>query len=550
MEIALRGLYASQRGMATVSHNVDNTNTPGYSRQVINQKASRPMLVAGRAGMIGTGADVVSVDRMRDTYLDEKYWSEAQYYGEWSVKYTIINDLQAIFNEPSDSGFSKIISDFYAILQQLSTDPSSHATRNAVKEKGIMVAKYFNSVSAHFDQLQEDLNNMVYAKVAEVNSIADQIRTLNLQIYNYEVMGNTANDLRDQRTYLVDKLSQLINCSAYEIETGLTLPNGMPEKRFVVVVSGKALVDHGDVVHLKCETRKEKLNAEDLNNLYEVVWEDGNTLNVKSGELKAYLDMRDGNDGIPAANGQGYTPNCKGIPYYQRKLNEFIQVFARTFNEGIIDADGDGGLDKRNGHADGYKLSSVEGDGPSGIRFFTMLDDEGNPMSSEDFVNYLRRKAEEAGVFDDDSTPYDESLVYGYSLLTAKNFCVGLDIQADPVENISASSKPGQPGNNENLASLLDMRHNTYMFMEGSGEDFIKTLISTMGVDGQQYTVYYQIQEGIVKQIENRRQSISGVSLNEEMVNLIKYRQVYAAAAKMIQTYAEVLDIMINRLGL
>jgi flagellar hook-associated protein FlgK len=550
MEIALRGLYASQRGMVTVSHNVDNTNTPGYSRQVINQKAARPMLVAGRAGMLGMGSEVVSVDRMRDTYLDEKYWSEAQYYGEWSVKSTIISELEAIFNEPSESGFSTIISDFYSSLQQLSTDPTSLATRNAVKEKGIAVAKYFNSVAAHFDQLQEDLNNMVYAKVEEINSIADQIRTLNLQIYNYEVMGNTANDLRDQRSYLVDRLSQLINCSAYEVETGLTLPNGTPEKRFVVVISGKTLVDHQNVVHLKCVTREEKLNNEDLNNLYEVVWEDGNTLDVKSGELKGYLDMRDGNDGIAAANGQGYTPNCKGIPYYQRKLNEFVQVFARTFNEGIIDSDGDGKLDKVNGHADGYRLSSSETDEPSGVRFFTMLDDEGNYMSSDDFINYIKQKAQMAGIEDDPDTDYDEQLVYGYSLLTAKNFCISAEINADPVENISASSVPGQQGNNENLASLLDMRHNTYMFMEGSGEDFIKTLISSMGVDGQQYSVYYDIQEGIMKQLDNRRQSISGVSLNEEMVNLIKYRQVYAAAARMIQTYAEVLDIMINRLGL
>lgn len=86
MEIALRGLYSSQRGMANVSHNVDNTNTPGYSRQVLNQRAARPMLVANKAGMLGMGSDVVSVERVRDTYLDEKYWSEAQYYGEWSVK--------------------------------------------------------------------------------------------------------------------------------------------------------------------------------------------------------------------------------------------------------------------------------------------------------------------------------------------------------------------------------------------------------------------------------------------------------------------------------
>lgn len=550
MEIAMRGLYSSQRGMANVSHNVDNTNTPGYSRQVINQKAARPMLVASSAGMLGMGSDVVSVDRVRDTFLDEKYWSESQYYGEWSVKDTILSDMQAVYNEPSESGFTKIISDFYSVLQQLSTNPSDLGIRNAAKEKGIMVAKYFNSVAAHFDHLQEDLNNMIYAKVSEVNTLADQIQNLNLQIYNFEVMGNNANDLRDQRTYLVDKLSRLINCSAYEVETGLLLPNGKPETRFVVTISGKALVDHQYVVHLKCENREQKLNAEDLNNLYEVSWEDGNKINIKSGELKGYLDMRDGNDGQIGLNGVDYSPDCKGIPYYQRKMNEFVQVFARTFNEGIIDADGDGDLDKINGHVDGYLRSSIDGDPPGGIRFFTMLDDEGKPMSSADFEAMINAQAAAAGITDDPTTPYDERLVWGYRNLTARNFSISFDVGSNPVENICVSDTAGQAGNNNNLKSLLEMRHNTYMFMEGSGEDFIKTLISTLGVDGQQYAIYMGTQEGIMQQIENRRQSISGVSLNEEMTNLVKYQQVYGASAKMIQAYAEILNILINDMGL
>lgn len=548
-EIAMRGLYSSQRGMANVSHNVDNVNTPGYSRQVLDQRAARPILVANSAGMLGLGSDVVSVDRVRDQYLDDKYWSEAQYMGEWTVKATIIEDIQTMYNEPSNSGFSKIISNFYDVLQQLSTDPSNLATRNAVKEKGIAVAKYFNSVAAHFDKLQEDLNNMVYAKVEEVNNLADQIRELNLQIYNFEVMGNKANDLRDQRTYLVDKLSQLVNVQAYEVETGLKLPNGEKETRFMVVISGKALADHEKVVHLKCESRDEKLNAEDLNNLYHVSWEDGNKINIKSGELKGYLDMRDGNDGLIGLNGEA-TPDCKGIPYYQRKMNEFVQVFAMTFNEGIIDTDGDGVLDKINGHANGYTLSSNEGDPESGIRFFTMLDEYGKPMSSADFINMINAQAANAGITDDPATPYDERLLAGYKYLTARNFSISFDVDDNPVENISASSVAGQKGNNENLKTIIDMRHNTYMFREGSGEDYIKTLISTMGVDGQQYANYLDIQEGIMQQIENRRQSISGVSLNEEMTNLVKYQQIYAASAKMIQTYSEILDILVNRLGI
>ncbi|NLO98754.1 MAG: flagellar hook-associated protein FlgK, partial [Clostridiaceae bacterium] len=528
LEIAMRGLYSSQRAMANIAHNIDNVNTPGYSRQVINQTSARPLLVANGAGMLGMGSDVVSVDRIRDVFLDEKYWSEAQYLGEWSVKATIIEDMQTIYNEPSDNGYTKIISDFYSALQTLTTDPSSLSTRAMVKEKGVAVAKYFNSVATHFDHLQEDLNNMVNAKVEEINNIADQIKELNLQIYHFEVMGNKANDLRDRRGYLVDKLSRLVNCSAYEIETGLKLPNGEKETRFVVTISGKALVDHEQAVHLKCESRETKLNEEDIENLYEVSWADGNKLQLKSGELKAYIDMRDGNDGIMGSDGKN-TPDCKGIPYYQRKMNEFVRTFAMSFNEGIVDTDGDGVLDKTEGHIDGYTLTGTD---PSGIRFFTMLDSYGKYMSSEDFANQALAYADRMGITDDPATTdLDEKLIAGYQTLTARNFSISFDIEDDPSENISASSAPGEAGNNENLNNLLAMRHNTYMFMEGAPEDFIKTVISSMGVDGQQYNQYLDIQEGITTQLENRRHSISGVSLNEEMTNLVKHQQIYGAAA-------------------
>ncbi len=539
IEIAMRGLYASQRGMANVSHNVDNTNTPGYSRQVINQVASRPLLMAGSAGMLGMGTDVISIDRVRDTFLDEKYWNESKYMGEWSVKSTIIEEMQAVYNEPSQNGYTKIINDFYSALQTLSTDPSSESTRALVMEKGKTVAKYFNSVAKHFDNLQEDLNNMVNAKVEEVNHLADQIKELNLQIYNFEVIGNKANDLRDRRGYLVDKLSKIVNCNAYETETGLKLPNGEPEKRFTITISGKALVDHGNVVHIKCESRKTNLNSEDIDNLYQISWEDGNKLNVKSGELRGYLDMRDGNDGL---NG---SPEAKGIPYYMRKMNEFVHTFAMSFNEGIMDSDGDGDLDKTNGHVDGYTLN---GTSKSDLRFFTMLGSDGKPMKSEDFEALLLDYADKMGV--PATAPLEERMNAGYKCINARNFSIGFDIEDDPTNNIAASDTAGQVGNSKNLADLMKMRHNAYMFKEGTPEDFIKTVISSLGVDGQQYEQYMEVQEGIVNQIENRRQSVSGVSLNEEMTNLVKYQQIYGASAKMVQTFGEVLDILVNRLGI
>ncbi len=550
MDIALRGLYSSQRGLTTVSHNVDNTNTPGYSRQVNDQQAARPMLVANSAGMMGMGSDVMAVNRLRDEFLDEKYWSETQFLGEWEVKSQLIDDLQTVYNEPSDSGFNTIINDFYAGMQQLSTDPSSLSTRAMVKEKGIMVAKYFNNVATHFEQLQDDVNNMVNAKVEELNSYANQVRELNLQIYNYEITGNTANDLRDRRGYVVDQISKIVNTQSYEIETGYTLPGGAKEKRFVVSISGKALVDHADVVRIDATMRTDKMNPEDLNNLYNLSWEDGNKLSIRSGELKGYLDMRDGND---AMNG---SPDYRGIPYYQRKMNEFVQVFAQSFNEGYIDKDGNGTTDKVKGHVDGYNLTSVAGDLPAGNRFFTMNGADGNPMTSAGFKNLALAKAATdaangvAEAVDNALTPdINEALVYGYShILTAKNFSIGSEVNDNPSEYLAVSGVAGQKGNADNLASILAMRHNPYMFKEGSPEDFVKTLISNLGVDGQQAAVFEKTQTGITAQIANRRQSISGVSINEEMTNMVKFQQIYGASAKMISTFEEILNILVNGL--
>ena len=550
MDIALRGLYSSQRGLTTVSHNVDNTNTPGYSRQVVDQRASRPMLVANSAGMLGMGSDIVSVNRMRDNFVDEKYWSESQYLGEWEVKNQLIDDLQTLYNEPSTSGFSTIINDFYTGLQQLSTDPSSLSSRAMVMERGVMVTKYFNSVATHFEKLQDDVNNMVDAKVSQVNTLADQIRELNQQIYNYEITGNLANDLRDRRGYVVDQISKLVNVQAYEVDSGYKLPTGENEKRFMVTISGKAIVDHVDVVHIKAEMRKTKLNAEDLDNLYELSWEDGNQLSIKSGELRGYLDMRDGNDAQMGLDGLTVSPNYRGIPYYMKKMNEFVQVFAQSFNEGYIDTDGNGTIDKINGHVDGYKLSSMAGDLPAGIRFFTMNGDDGKPMGSAEFATRAIARATADGITNNTLTPgINEALMYGYGhLLTAKNFSIGLEVNADPSENLAVSDMPGQTGNANNLKSVMNMRHNTYMFREGAPEDFVKTLISSLGVDGQQAVVFLKTQEGITQQIINRRDSISGVSINEEMTNMVKYQQIYAASAKMISTYEDILDILVNGL--
>ena len=524
LNVAVRGLFTAQRSLDVVNHNLNNINTPGYSRQQAVQRAASPVGLYDGTGMLGTGSEIIGITRMRDEYTDYKYWSENITYGEWMAKKEVLADIEVTFNEPSNSGFNKVLDGFYSALHELAKDPSSLAVRAIVREKGITVAKYFNNVAAHFEKLQADVNYRVMTKVGEVNTLAEQVQKLNKQIYTAELNGHVANDLRDQRTVLVDRLSKIVNIDVQEVTVG-KMANGLDDKHFNITIGGKHLVQHFNVSKLAAIARPEKLNDEDVPNLYQVRWEDGNKLNLKGGELKGYIDMRDGNAG---ENG---SPQYSGIPYYMRKLDEFVRVFAKAFNEGFI------GSDDMPGHADGYGLDP-DGEGSltaaAGIRFFTMIGENGKPINSMEFLNGASSRDE---------------IEDRYKQITARNFYISTEIIND-LHAIAASSNADERGNSIVMNELIKQRHNVHMFQEGAPEDFMKSLVSNLGIDTQQAIRFAENQTIIVAQIENRRLSESGVSIDEEMANLVKFQQAYHASAKMIQTMQEVYEILLNKIGI
>jgi len=113
---------------------------------------------------------------------------------------------------------------------------------------------------------------------------------------------------------------------------------------------------------------------------------------------------------------------------------------------------------------------------------------------------------------------------------------------------IATSDASGEAGNIRVLNELLDFRRNADMFSEGAPEDFMKSLVATLGIDSQQADNYSDNQQIVVNQIINRRLSNSGVSIDEEMANLVKFQHAYNAAAKMIQTMSEIYETLINKL--
>lgn len=468
---AVRGLLASQRALYTTNHNIDNANTKGYSRQQIDQRATDPFKMPG-IGFLGTGTEIHNIQRVRDSFVDFKYWNETAPKGEWEIKKNSLTEIEKLMGEPSNNSFRKYMDDFYKSLDEMSKNPSDMAFREPVKENAMAFAKHINETAERLQNMKKETEYSIDMKVKNINSLSSQIVGLNRQIYSQELDGKPANDLRDKRELLVDELAKIVNIRVKESSDG----------KYTVSVGGISLVDHlysNKVIFNKNGAEGKK-----------ITWENGSTIDLKSGELQGLLDIYEG-------NGQGNS--YRGIPYFMDQLDKFAKGFADKFNEQ---------------HEKGQTLKDESGASKTGISFFKY---NGNSP--------------------------------------AATLTLSEDILKD-IKNIAAGSEGGDGSaeDNKNLLALISQRESKNFFegsvSQGTPDDFIKSMLSSMAVDSLQAGRLYKTQELIQKNIETKRSSISGVNLDEEMADMVRFQHVYVASSKMISTMDMIIDITVNRLGL
>ena len=706
MNVSLSGLFTAQRNLATIAHNTANIQTDGYSRQNTIQSASSPIRLYNKTGMVGTGAEVLSVARIRDFYLDQKIWYQNTSYGEWTQKFGLVDQIQFRIEGGSEGmGFNSVTNEFYNVLQELSKDPSNMSIRSVVKEQAATMTTYFNNLAQNLEKIQEDTNFDVKVKVDLINSIGHRIETLNRQIYEIEILGENANDLRDTRDLLVDELSGLVNIEVGEHNYG-KLSSGADDMCFYIYIGGTQFLQHYDtkdsvVNELKCVARTEKLNDEDIYGLFDVVWTKPKSREepvvITGGELRGLLDVRDGNSGyvqnarfnlltappaeldirltvvvggapatvtvpikfnefirnveamsareladllsdrvnealyeqagiditpenraVVTTNASGglsvdlsgittsggptplaasatierfvftapvelkqalglnelppgssavsldsakdivrevKTNNYKGIPYYLRKLNEYVRTYAMAFNEGFIDSNSDKLItydEVLTGHASGYNITQVLGEPPAAVRFFTMKDSGGGELTTGDFMTMSDFRMPSLYGLDPQSKEYEDNInaIYNaYQKVTAKNFSVSSDIINDPAL-IATSANAGDVEDNTTLLAIMSQRFNRHMFSEGAAEDFMQSLTTDAAVDTNQASFMYENQEKFIGLLLTRRESISGVWEDEEFADMVRQQHAYNASAMMINTFNQIYDTLINRLGL
>lgn len=308
LNIAYKGLLASNAALNTTANNIANVQTEGYSRQQVLQQASTPIRVFQQYGCAGAGVDTLAIERVRDEFYDQKFWINSSKIGEYDVKQYYMKQIEDYFDDDGvNTGFKTIFDKFMVTgMEELLKNPNDVNTKSQFIGAAGAVTEYFNGLAGNLENVQKDLNLEIKLKVDEINSLASEISTLNSQINTIELTGINANELRDQRSLLVDQLSKIIDVEVSETPiVDLNQPDRETgANRFLVkVAGGAALVDGNEYNGLECRSRKnyEKVNQTDIDGLYDVYWENGQEFSLYNasmgGALRGLVDLRDGNNG-------------------------------------------------------------------------------------------------------------------------------------------------------------------------------------------------------------------------------------------------------------
>jgi flagellar hook-associated protein 1 FlgK len=457
--------------------------------------------------------EFTSITRIRERFLDQQYYNENKSFGEWSLRNNTLEKLEAIINEPTDTGVRQVITNFWNAWQELSKIPDNLTARSIVKESAVAMTDAFNHTSKQLEDLRADLTDNINVKVTEINSTLDQIASLNNEIYRIEGLGNDANDIRDQRDVLVDDLSKVINITVVESTNGYT-----------VTMGGTELVNGFDVSTIvTAQSLEQSYAAKELSSGEIFGMITSRDLYVKSyseqlnsmaralvqGEVKVTLPAGAVIPEGTIINGTTYNGSVAA-----RTLSEPLETTVNGFN----------GL-----HSLGYTLTA-DGTPQKGGTFFQTKDGTdtitaGNISVNPDIMNNVQKIAASMRTYLDPITN-TEKLVVGNNDLAL--LAAGLQKQKFDFD-------PDQTG--------------TAVLNGGTLDEFFRAVVGQLGVQAQEALRQATNQKIMVEQVESRRQSVSGVSLDEEMSNMIKFQHAYNAAARALTSQDEVLDKVINGMG-
>jgi len=502
------GIQNNRVGLNTVGHNISNSSTTGYSRQQVNSVAtpSETIWSYSRANQIGSGVGIYGIARARDIYADRQYWKENTTDGYYNAKARNYSKLETIFNDSDDNSLQAAMEKFYKSWVDCSTTASTASSRQNVINAGYNFAETLNATATQVQAQIESVYQEIILSVDNINSMTDRVTVLNGQIMEMEANGSMANDLRDQRDLLVDQLSKIMHMSVNET------PNGM----YNLVCNGTTLVNGTSKVTIAV--------SPPLNNV--VYGISDYTLNIKESDIP-----------FDPGNGElyGQIQSIYEDKEYIDRLANMAAFLLTTLNDQ---------------HKAGYTLKETSTGIVQGNNFYGTTD----AVYTWNTTNPDDMHLEKDGV-----------AKRGIQII--KELTINQDLTATDGHNLLATRSMGNDGvvngvadgSNAVWVSTLfncvkkntspDVNTQTRSIGDESFYSYYNTSMTTLGSSTENMKNKVEFQSDLMTQIENLRESTSGVNWDEELTNMITYQQGYAACSRCLTTMDEMLDKLINSTG-
>lgn len=611
LEIAASGLRAANAALNTTANNISNANTEGYSRQEVKQEAMDPLRVFSTYGCAGAGVNTLAIERIRDQFYDQKFRENETKLGEFDTKAYYCKMIEEYLTDDGKTGFKSIFEQFSAALQNISTNGSSDANKRSFISVAKSMTDYFNNMYGDLQNLQADVNDEIKIRVDHINSIAQDLATVNKQINLIEINGPMANELRDKRDALLDELSGIVDVTVAEEPIYDQQGNESGAYRCIVrIAGGQLLVDQNEYNQLECiaRTPEEKVNQTDVDGLYDIRWTHGPDFGLNNasmgGALKGLVQMRDGN------NGEYFRGTAKDIVYNGSTSRVTIETTDAYLNSMMkCNLSDSGGVINIGDQLYYFTDWSYQGDGKYTFTIDNVASDQaltamknnqtatigtdvnyqGVPYYMQQMNEWIREFAKKVNdIFTEGLTADDEDAgilftgeypknngqyteaelndeVYrngkGYYYMTAGNLGI-LDALMKDASLLGTRGKVPKDDNAdpdeidgveqcEQVKKVISMLSdkNQFSFRGRDAGGFLECVLSDAALNASNANTFYATYLSLETSIDNQRISISGVDEDEEAVSLVKFQNSYTLASKMISVLTEVYDRLILQTG-
>ncbi|MGP1565478.1 MAG: flagellar hook-associated protein FlgK [Treponema sp.] len=564
---------------------------------------------AERPGMIGQGVDVQSVKRVRDEFLDQRITASQNEESYWATRSKYYTMIESIYNEPDDVSIRSNMDKFWQSWQELSVHPEEQAARQAVVTRGDNLT---DSIKTKWDSLMGVgtlLNSDIEATVKQVNDFTRQIAALNTEIIRSEAMGDNPNDLLDRRDLLVDKLSKLINITSDRRDPdefmvhldGHILVQGGIARSFdlesVVDNNGYSKLvwkDTGDDAVVSGGTLGALIELRDVDVRSEI--QSLNTMTMNFADLV--------NDVHRNAYGANHVTGLNFFtqhPFVENVNGNFDRDGDGTFDhsyvfrftgttkldaqaqvglEGVMTFSAAGGTVEVAYHPTDTVETVINRINDSNGEVKAYLDRNGSLVlkgttaSAIENPDFVIRHVEDSGFF---LTGYSGILrasgadgAYDFARADAVQALNGAQFTVAPVLNPSGYIAVNQAIRNDVMSVASAFMDNAGGVNAGDGraaveiaairntpvmighkrtlDDYFADTVTNVGLKGEQAENNFLSHNAAMDDLRSLRDSISGVNIDEELADILKFQHGYNAAAKFITVWDSLIDTVVNRL--